>query len=59
MFSLGGMNGDESTSKLIQVGSRIYFLVAVGLMSMFLLAVSWGLALNLEASVVFAMWPPR
>lgn len=46
MVSLGRVNGDESTSKLIQVGSRIYFLVAGGLMSMFLLAVSWGLALR-------------
>lgn len=42
VFSSGGVNGEESTFKLIQVVSRIHFLVAVGLMSLFSCRLSAG-----------------
>lgn len=48
MFSPGGVNGEECTSKLIQVAGRIHFFVGVELIDVpvFLQAVSWGLALR-------------
>lgn len=35
VFLSGGVSGEEPISKLIQVVSRIHFLLAVGLMSLF------------------------
>lgn len=42
VFSSGGVNGEESTSRLIQVASRIHFLVGVGLMFLFSCRLSAG-----------------